>query len=193
MSPKAQVQEVATAHWMAWWLSAIATGSAAIAAINVVRILGRETSPVAVVWLASMIAVTATGIFGAKSRAAAIVWGTSGGVFGFVAIASGSIGVFFAPAALLLLAAGIAASIDERVGWRTLWMPIYLFVGATAMAAVTLLMASLQGSVISRPGFSQQSKLVPPAIVFWGSAAFVVLIVILACRAVTTLFRSGTD
>src|SRR6266511_3103127 len=150
MSPNAHVEAMPDVlRRIAVWLSAIAVLSAAVASGTVVRILGTQTPPRAVLWLGLMVALTATGVYGAKSRRAAVVWATTGGVVGFVAIASASIGVFFALAALLLFAAAVASSIDERAGWRTLWMPVYLFGGATAIATVTLLMAVLQSSVIS--------------------------------------------
>lgn len=192
MSRSAPSQESAVAHRTALWFTVVGMFSAAAASLNVVRILGAQTPLRAVLWLGLMLALTATAVYGAQATKAAIVWVTTGGVFGFVAIASGSIGMFFAPAGLLLFAAGIAASIAERAGWRTLWMPVCLVAGASAMAAVTLLISSLQGSVITAPGFSQQAKVVPPAGVMWGSAVFVALLVLLASRAVMRSFGART-
>lgn len=191
MSPDPPVAGAATRR-MALWLSTIAVVSAALASANVVRILGAQTAPRAALWLGVMLALPAAAVYAAKSRTAAVIWSAAGGVSGFVVIASGSIGVFFAPAALLLFAAGVAASVDQGTGWKTLWILVYLFAGATAMATPTLAVAMWQSSVLSAPGFSQQTKVVPPAAVFWGSAAFVVLAVLLASRAVMRLLRSRT-
>jgi hypothetical protein len=70
--------------------------------------------------------------------------------------------------------------------------PVWLVAGASATAALTLVVSLLQGSTITTAAFSEQTKLIPPAAVVWGSRIFVVLIALLALRTFLRLLTSQT-
>src|SRR6185503_3836764 len=82
----------------------------------------------------------------AASRAGSTgpMWAAIGAMAGFVIVSSFSIGEFFAPAAVALLAAGFAHLVAVKSWWRTLTAPFWALVGVFAIPVFFFVAAVVQ-------------------------------------------------
>jgi hypothetical protein len=78
-----------------------------------------------------------------RRRSLAGVWVLSGVSLGFVVLAAWSIGFFFAPSALVLLAAAVGHSVSMRPGWQALLIPAWFIAGPTGLCALFFVQAQL--------------------------------------------------
>jgi hypothetical protein len=81
------------------------------------------------------------------------VWVLAGVSLGFVILGAWSIGLFFAPAALSLVAAAVGQSVSMRAGRQVLLVPAWLLAGPTGLCAlffvVHQMVAKLQGGQLT--------------------------------------------
>jgi hypothetical protein len=93
------------------------------------------------VWYVTPVLLSAVVFMTVGRRSIGGVWVPIGATLGFVLIGLWSIGFFFAPAALLLLATGathVAYVSAIRPQWRVLLIPLWVLVGASGMCVVFL-------------------------------------------------------
>jgi hypothetical protein len=110
-----------------------------------------------------------------RRRNLAAVWALTGVCLGFVVLAVWSIGVFFAPAALLLAATAVAQSVSVRAGWQALLVPAWLLAGPTGLCA--LFFVRDQAVAKSHVGqFTEAPAIVAGARLFVGVAMFLVVV-----------------
>lgn len=84
--------------------------------------------------------ISAAGVFWlVPRRRFAAVWVLTGVSLGFVVLAPWSVGLFFAPSALLLLGAAVGHSVSMRVGWQALMAPAWFLAGPTGLCALFFL------------------------------------------------------
>jgi hypothetical protein len=84
--------------------------------------------------------LSSAGVFASVHRSAwAPVWALTGTSCGFVVLASWSIGLFFAPSALLLFFAALAHLVSTRLTWRALLIPGWFIAGATTVCILFVL------------------------------------------------------
>jgi hypothetical protein len=69
-------------------------------------------------------------------RSLSAVWVAAGVSLGFVVLGAWSVGLFFAPSAVLLLAAAGVHTVSVRAGWRAILVPAWLLIGATGLCAL---------------------------------------------------------
>jgi hypothetical protein len=105
------------------------------------------------------------------------VWVLIGMSWGFVVAAAWSLGLFFAPSALLLLIAGFAHLMAIRPTWWAVLIPAWFLAGASGVCA--MFFARDQLLAMSRGGQITEA----PAIVA-GTRLFVALVVFLAATQV---------
>jgi hypothetical protein len=67
------------------------------------------------------------------------VWMLTGTSWGFVILAAWSVGLYFAPSALLLLFAGFIHLASTRPTWRALLIPAWFIAGATTVCVLFVL------------------------------------------------------
>ena len=164
--------------------AALALGLSLLAVVPVVAVLRADPAGVnaRVLWALVPIA-SAGGVLVASRRGhLAPVWTLIGGCWGFVVLGGFSIGLFFAPAALVLLVAGIAYLAAVRLTWRAVLIPAWFFAGATGVCVLFFARDHVQAAM-------SHSTEIPeaPAIVAgtWAFAGIVALLVV-----ATTLSRS---
>lgn len=110
----------------------------------------------------------------------ASVWFLTGACCGFVVLAGFSLGPFFLPSALLLLAAAIAHTAAFRVAWRALLIPAWFLAGATSPCVLMLArdywMSTLggYGPIGSAPAIVTGSRIFGGLIAFLAIATIVV-------------------
>jgi hypothetical protein len=110
-----------------------------------------------------------------RRRSLAGVWVLSGVSLGFVVLAAWSIGFFFAPSALVLLAAAVGHSVSMRPGWQALLIPAWFIAGPTGLCAlffvVHRLAVTVQGGELT-----EAPAIVAGTELFVGVAALLLLV-----------------
>ena len=96
------------------------------------RILGVSTVP---------ILVSIVGLFASRSERDWPTWTVIGVLWGLVIAGAWSIGLYFAPAALLLSASGLARADARRTWWNALLIPLWMIEGVSATAMLFLTVA----------------------------------------------------
>ena len=147
-NPSAAMIGKRTATLLAWFSLALCV----IASTMVVRLV--RTSDVSAgvsavgnglyYFLALPLAFSIAGTAASHRNSIGPMWAAIGGLFGCVLVGALSVGRFFAPAAIALLAAGAAHLVAERPRWCALIIPLWIAVGLFAIPVVSLGAAVMQ-------------------------------------------------
>jgi hypothetical protein len=108
-------------------------------------------------------------------RGFAAVWVLTGVSLGFVVLAAWSIGLFFAPSALLLVATAVGHSVSMRAGWQAVLVPAWLLAGPTGLCVLFFvrdqMLAKSQGEELT-----EAPAIVAGTRLFLAVAAFLVVV-----------------
>ena len=201
-------RRVDTAKRVALVLAALSVAAAAGAlAVVVSRLYGLDASDDSsrlLPWMLVPIALTIVGLLATRGNRIAVKWATVGALCGFVIAAAWSLGFFFAPAAVLLLASGVveAHARGTRL-WNgvfaLLWMLEGVFGLAVAMLAVLLSSELLAGRYVVFPGQTREFSatmasvaFIPEALTF-GAWMFVSVSFVLAAWHLTRVVWGKRD
>jgi hypothetical protein len=129
----------------------------------VFRVSGRtvnEEESRLLLFTAVPILLTIGGLFASQRDRDWVTWTAIGGLWGFVVLGAWSIGLFFVPAAIFLLASGLLRADARRNWWNVVLVPLWMLQGvcATAMLflVVTVAREILGGARFVLPGQTRE-------------------------------------
>ncbi len=150
------------------------------------------------------ILVSIVGLFAARCERDWATWTVIGVLWGLVIAGAWSIGLYFAPAALLLSASGLARADARRTWWNALLIPLWMIEGVstTAMLFLTVAVAReifgdvrlvLPGQTREFPTMTGSISFVPEAVTFGAWLFASTSCFLTACRVARSLWTGRAN
>jgi hypothetical protein len=180
-------QTIIMALGFARLLAALALAAGAIGAVRAASVMAANSGfpfDARLLWCAVPLLSATLLVFAAGRRSLWSVWTPIGACSGFVVLTAWSLGLFFGPSTLLMLASGVAHGAAVRPGREAALAPLWFFFGATGFCAVLLVFHQVV-RLIYRGQFSE------PGIITVGTAVFVGLLMLLGVRGWIRAFRTN--
>jgi hypothetical protein len=180
-----RIHGVPTARRNAFLLAALSVALCVIGsgrAVVVFRHNAADSAEVArlFTWMGLPLALAVAGMLTTLSESVGPLWLSVGALFGFVVAAAWSLGLFYAYAALTLLAAAVVHLLTIRERWRLLLAPLWFLAGFGGLFTMFLIRHWAQESAYHHT--------VEASAVVWGGWLFAVVSGILAATYALAAF-----